>query len=155
MDSLKIDSGQIELSINNDPEKTIKFSPSDVLFAERFYDLFSKMKDYQTRIKALENGTGQVIEDKIPESIKLMHEACDFVRSNIDKLFGDGKAQEIFGDTMDLEVFAQLFTGIMPYVEKKRNEKMSKYIIGKRQDEATANASELVKLRKRGRPSKK
>jgi len=35
--SLTIDTGEVRLAINDDPNRVISFNPNDVVFAEKFY----------------------------------------------------------------------------------------------------------------------
>lgn len=134
MESLKISSGTIRIAINDDPEKVIEFDPNDVLFAERFYSIYkeveAKQAEYLKRSKELDAQV-DLDENGIPanaeEGIAFLREACEYMRSKIDYLFGPDASQKAFGDALSLDMIAQFFEGMTPFVEKARREKLVKY----------------------------
>lgn len=134
MDSIKINTGEIRLCINDDETRVIVFNPTDILFVEKYYalvrDLEVKQAEYLRRSAQIEKVTG-VNDDGLPvnmdERIAILREACEYMRGRIDYLFGDGTSQKAFGDAMILEAFEQFFNGVTPYVQKSRSEKMERY----------------------------
>jgi hypothetical protein len=134
MDSLRITTGEKRIAINDDPERMIVFNPSDVNFAQRFYDLIhefeEKLKDYQARGEVIDADV-KVDQNGIPVNmgakLALLREACEFIRGKIDHLFGAGTSQRAFGDTLDLGMFTQFFEGITPFIQAARVEKVAKY----------------------------
>ncbi|MBW7573917.1 hypothetical protein [Caproiciproducens faecalis] len=134
MDSLRIDTGEVRLCINDDPSRVIAFNPTDISFAERFYGLLgefeAKEKEYQEKAKALQRDTS-VNEMGIPKnfgaSLSLLRETSDFLREKIDTVFGVGTSQAAFGDANTLDMFEQFFTGITPFVQKAREKQVGKY----------------------------
>lgn len=135
MDSLKIDSGEIRLSVNDDPSRVIAFNPDDTLFAEKFYKIVgefeSKMKEYKTRAGEIDRDVSldnNGIPANVQDRISLLHEICAFVRERIDYVFGDGTSQTAFGDALNLGMFVQFFSGITPFIQSARSEKIAKYI---------------------------
>ena len=134
MDSLQINTGEIRLSINGDTGNQIVFNPSDILFAEKFYRLIGsfqvRVAEYKQRAEELERSTAND-ENGLPVNmearIEHLKEACAFIRSEIDKLFGEGTSLRAFGETLNLDVFIQFFRGITPYVKKARSEKVIQY----------------------------
>jgi len=134
MDDLQINDGLKRLTINGDPSRVIEFNPSDVLFAERFYDLMekfdAKITEYQERSEVLESDKEQDqrnIPVNLKQRIALLKEACEFIRAEIDYLFGVGTSQTVFGDTYNIDVFIQFFERITPLIETIREEKIAKY----------------------------
>jgi hypothetical protein len=132
-DILRIDAGVKVLQINDGPD-TLKLNLSDVGFFERFTklkgDLDAKVADYQKREAELDAEKG--VDDKglplnISERAAYMHEACTYIRSQIDVLFGDGTSQKLFGDALSFEMIGQFFSGITPYIEKEKAKRISKY----------------------------
>lgn len=124
--SIAINTGEVRLSINDDPTNVISFNPADANFAERFYKIVSefeaKLKEYESQASVLSiAGDG--------EQIALLKETCEFVREKIDYVFGAGTSQKVFGDALVLDVFSQFFDGIMPYIQKARTDKVGKYIV--------------------------
>jgi len=133
MQSLKTD-GVVELAINDDPNRVISFVPDDVLFAERFYKLMSTLKikegEYKQRAEALSQNKRvdeYGIPETAPESLALLHEVCDLMRDEIDKVFGKGTSQKVFGEYLSLYMIEQFFKGITPYVQSARQNNTEKY----------------------------
>ena len=62
-----------------------------------------------------------------PAGIALLHEACDFMRDEIDTVFGEGTSEKAFGEYRSLDMIEQFFTGITPYIQKARQKKTQKY----------------------------
>jgi len=134
MDSIKINTGEKRICINDDPNKVIIFNPSDVTFAERFYSLIgeleTKLQEYKKRGEILDNVTALDSNDipiNLDARLALLRETCEYMRSKIDILFGADTSQKAFGDAMVLEMFEQFFTGITPYIQSVRAEKIAKY----------------------------
>lgn len=130
---LQINSGIIHLTINGGPT-FIEFNPNDILFAEHFYLLMQefdeKQKEYQERLKKISEDKSvdaNGVPSNLNDGLKVVHESCNFIRSKIDVLFGDGTSQKLFGDALVLEQFEQFFNGILPYIQNARNEKLERY----------------------------
>lgn len=134
MDSLRIDTGVIRLSINDDESRVIEFNPEDVVFVEKFYRLIKSFEEkeveYRTRSEEIEKETGldsYGMPVNTTKRIELMNDLCDYMRGQIDGVFGDGTSQTVFGDTKTLNMFEQFYSGLMPFVNKARSKKMDKY----------------------------
>jgi len=126
MDSIHINTGEKRIAINGDPNRIIVFNPSDVMFAERFYKLIgefeTKLKEFQARADAIEK------ENADNESrLLFMREACEYIRDQIDVLFGKGTSLIAFGEALSLDAYAQFLEGITPFIQKSRVEKLQKY----------------------------
>ena len=138
MDSIRIDTGEKRIAINDDPERVIVFNPGDIGFAERFYQLLqdfeAKQVEYQARAEDLDNQAldERGIPSRIGESLALLREVCEFLKERIDHLFGAGTSAKVFGEAMTLDMFEQFFTGIVPFVQTARSGKVTKYAPGKR-----------------------
>lgn len=134
MDSLRIDTGVIRLSINDDESRVIEFNPEDVVFVEKFYRLIKSFEEkeveYRTRSEEIEKETGldsYGMPVNTTKRIELMNDLCDYMRGQIDGVFGDGTSQTVFGDTKTLNMFEQFYDGLMPFINKARAKKMDKY----------------------------
>ena len=133
--SIRIDTGVKRIAINDDPDRVIEFNPTDAVWVEKFFRLFrdlqAKLDEYHKRYEKLAGDTS-VDASGIPVSaeaqIELLKETCDYLRSKIDDLFGDGAAQTVFGDTRNLDVFVQFFDGMTPYIESARSPMVDKYL---------------------------
>lgn len=133
-DSLRIDTGVKRIAINDDPERVIEFNPRDVVFMERFYELIKEFEEaeqnYSARAKALDEN--QAVDSyglpaNASERIELLRDICEFLREKIDMVFGEGTSQKAFGDALGLDMFEQFFTGITPFIEEARAEKLVQY----------------------------
>ena len=131
MDTITIDSGEITLSINNDESRTITFKPTDVRFAESFYGLarsfYEKQKEFEEKEKEIETEGTEPLA-RAGKEISVTREAFNYMRSEIDKVFGAGTSKTVFGDIDSLHAFAQFFRGIEPYVRKARQAEVERYI---------------------------
>jgi hypothetical protein len=134
MDSIKITSGVKRIAINEDEERVIVFNPTDIVFAEKFYRLLGnfqdKLKEYQVRSAEIE-AVKDVDENGLPANldtrIALLREVCEYMAGQIDYLFGPGTARKIDEGALDLSIYEQFFTGITPFVQKARVEKIERY----------------------------
>ncbi len=124
VETLKIESGRVELAVNGDPERIIAFDPEDVAFAAGFYGLAGrfaqKEEEYRARAAALQEGDAQ-------GTIVLMEEMCGWLRKEIDGLFGEGTCETAFGSGNSLRMYQQFFEGVVPYVRKAREKKLAAY----------------------------
>jgi hypothetical protein len=127
MDSITITTGVKRVCINGDETRVIEFNPSDVVFAERFYELMAAFKakeaDYLARSRALDEAG----DEQAPEALALLREVCEFLRAQIDRLFGAGTSQKAFGDTLEFAVFEQFFEGMTPFIQADRARKVERY----------------------------
>jgi hypothetical protein len=138
MDSIRIETGEKRIVINDDPNRVIVLNPSDMLFAEKFYQLIrefeEKSLEYETKRKAIEATTerdtyGLPVNAK--EYIDLLHETCQYFRDKIDWLFGAGTSQMVFGDALNIDAITQLFQGLTPYFTSAREAKITPYFAPK------------------------
>lgn len=134
MDSVRIDTGVKRLQINDGPE-FIEFNPSDITFAERFYALLRAFEEreaeYTERAKAIDADTGvdaHGIPNNVAAGLQMLRDVCEFMREQIDGLFGAGTSQKVFGDVMSLNMFQQFFDGITPYIRAARQKKVEQYV---------------------------
>ena len=134
MQSLQINTGEIRLAINDDPNRVIVLRPNDAIFAEKFYKMLGsfqeKFTEYQGRAVAVESKTEADAND-IPlntgERIELLKEICQYAHGQIDELIGAGTSQIVFGDSLNIDAIVQFFEGIRPFVQTARAEKVAKY----------------------------
>lgn len=132
MDELRIKDA-VELAINGDENRIIKFNPNDLLFTERYYAMYAEFREKQKELeaKAEELENSELDDNGMPvnigEQIEFMKQTCQFVYEKIDGLFGQGTSQKVFGDALDFEMIGQFFEGITPYFNKVREGKVNKY----------------------------
>jgi hypothetical protein len=138
-DNLRIDTGVKRLTINNDPNRVIEFNPGDVVFSEKFYRLMAnfkeKEKEFTARSEEIE-ANEEIGEDGFPVryklNIALMDEVCTYLKEQIDLLIGPGTSDTVFGDVKNLGMFDDFFSGIIPYMEDVRGDKLKKHIAPKK-----------------------
>jgi hypothetical protein len=126
-DSLHIDSGEVRLLIDGDPERVIVFNPSSVIFAEKFqslrFEVAHKMEECQAKAEEL----GKVPDDA-EALIDLRSSTIDYLRAKIDEIFGAGTSQTAFGDLRSEQAIGSFLKGVAPYVQLVREEKLAKYV---------------------------
>ncbi len=136
MDTLVLSSNTKKIVITRDGEETgvLNFDPSDVIFAEKFYNLIAefqaKAREYEPRALALD-GNKATDSNNLPvnfgERIALLREVCEYIRARIDHLFGIGTSQAAFGDVYDTDLIVQFLDGLKPFFQKTRVAKIEKY----------------------------
>lgn len=142
MDTLKISTGEkrLAVSVNGVNGHEIVFNPNDVLFVEKLHHLYrlvmEKAREWERRepeisaaIQAIpvdENGVPETVDPAVNPLIEINQ----FMRKQIDDLFGAGTSAAVFGDAVyrNPEIYLQLVEGIKPYVEAVRETAVSKYI---------------------------
>lgn len=136
MESLDLKTNSKKLAITRDGEQTgvLTFDPSDVVFAEKFYNLIAefqaKGKEYEPRAMALDGNTAtdaNGLPVNFGERIALLREVCEYIRARIDHLFGIGTSQAAFGDVYDTELIVQFLEGLKPFFQSARAAKIEKY----------------------------
>ncbi len=139
---MKLTTGRIEIPIERDGEDVggLAFNPNDLAFVERYYGLISefeaKEKEYQQKAEALEQNKefdSYGIPKNMKEGLALLKDICQFMRSRIDYVFGEGTSQLVFGEANTLDMFEQFFEGVTPHIQKARTGKVEKYT-GKRKN---------------------
>ncbi len=135
MESIQIDTGEKRIMVNDDPQRVIVFNPTDVVFAEHYYQVVSefgaKEEEFKRKYAAL--GTDETEDENgLPTNaggkLALLRETCDYFRQKIDQVFGEGTSQAAFGDALTLDMFGQFFTGISPYIQTTRAAKIARYV---------------------------
>jgi hypothetical protein len=134
-DSITIVTGMRHILINGGPE-FIEFNPSDISFAERFYaliaDFNTKKAGYEERADAIDGNKtldANGLPANVPEGLALMREVCEYMRAEIDKLFGAGTSNKVFGSALSIDMFTQFFDGLMPFIQQARTSQVGKYLI--------------------------
>jgi len=157
MDSIRIDTGVKCISIERDGgvRGEIEFNPSDVNFAEKFQRMYARLQEKQDEfhekslaIDANQNVDKAGMPENAAERVAFLREVGEFVRAEIDSLFGEGTSQIVFGDYVPLDpsVYGQFLDGISPHVELARSEKMDKYL-----SDPDAALADVRKKNKRGK----
>ena len=138
---INIDKGVTRIPITRDGEDVgvITFNANSIEFADGFYNLLKnfdgRMAEFEKKAVKLDSIT-KVDEFGFPtntkEKLQLIKETCNYMREEIDKLFGKDTSNIVFGDSNTLDMFSQFFEGVIPYFEKSRSLKIAKYTQGKK-----------------------
>lgn len=125
---------KIRLAINNDENRIIEFDPEDSMFINRYYEMMAnfeiKQKEFiqkAAEIDKIEGKNSFGIKLSDIEGNKLMIELCQYMRGEIDRVFGAGTSEKAFGTVMRTSMITQFLSGIAEYVNEARNSKLSKY----------------------------
>ena len=103
-------SKRVEIEINGDPERVIRFNPEDVHLRARLFE-FSRLaaqkeKEIQAKaaeIEALSGEDDNGIPNQAMPTVALMVEYADFFMTQIDDVFGDGTSKKVFADGFDFD----------------------------------------------------
>lgn len=130
MENINISSGAVELTIDNDPARVIRFYPTDVAFAEGFFALAAefqrKQREIQQKINDIRASSKTEFEKNL-EAVKLEREAFETMRQGIDNTFGAGTSDTVFGQRNTIDMVARFFKGVTPYVRKARQLEIERY----------------------------
>lgn len=130
MENLAIDSGAVELTIDGDKDRVIRFYPTDVSFAEAYYALADRFGALRGEVSAKElaiSKSGKSDEEKIRERIRLSKSVYGELEKGIDEVFGPGTYHTVFGKHNNIGMVARFFRGISTYVRAARDREVKRY----------------------------
>ena len=139
MEHLKIDSGAVTLAINGNENRTITFYPTDVRFAEDFFGLASSFMEKRKECAA-KSARLQGDANAAAEELAMLRETYVFMRGEIDRVFGTGTSQTVFGNHDSLTAYIQFFHGLEPYVRKARPNEIDRDLKGDSEEGAVMDA---------------
>ncbi len=133
--SIRIDTGEVRLLINDDENRVIAFNPNDISFLEAFFELLEdfekKEKEFRNEERVL-NANKDVDKHGFPKNIKgkiaLNRKICRYMREKVDSVFGEGTSDTAFGKANTMDMFSQFFDGVTPFIKSARDDKTSKYL---------------------------
>lgn len=135
MESLKVKDTKVRLAINDDENRVIEFDPSDVKFANRYYTMLAdyeiKQKEFTEKAAEIDkittyNSFGIKVSDI--EGSKLVLEMCEYMKEQIDYVFGNGTSEKAFGDIINPDMINQFLSGVAEYILSIRNTKINQYV---------------------------
>ena len=125
MDSLQIRTGQIRLMILDDAGEergVFKFNPEDVESAKQVVllqkELEEKNKEFDIQAEQCETPE---------EKAEVLSTTVAYFRGLVDRCFGEGSSDLLFGNNNTLSMFYDFFEGITPYYERASKQRMAKY----------------------------
>lgn len=145
MEKISIKSNLVRLQIEkaDGTDYDLVFNPEDLMFINNMYGVYNriekKQEEYTLKMNAVQKDKSKDkhgIPNNISKQIEINLEYANYLRDEIDHLFGSGTCQNIFGDARDFKSMLGLIEGVMPYVTNKRNEKMQEYLDDESEDEA-------------------
>ena len=144
MQNLIIDDGLKEFTINNDPDKVIRFNPADINLLDRFDKAYKSIEEEHKKIEEdieLEvDGKPVEEQEDYEQALEVIRRLNQFIKDQIDYIFDSEVSDVIFGNQSPMSTvkgspfFERVFDAIEPILkkeitaERKASEKrMSKY----------------------------
>jgi len=131
--NLNLESGLVEVKLNDNEENIVRFNPTAVGFFEEYLGLLNFINSMQTKYSEIEKTAlekGQDIET-LEVSTKEYSNLYNEVAKRVDALFGKEtvlKAKRAVNDNSDdMLLLVQIVNGLGVHVLKASNDKMSKY----------------------------
>lgn len=126
MANLNYDDGLITLHVQGDPNRAFTFNPEDPKLFDGFLRLYqvaeAKAKEYLAKEEELKNVDGD--EDLVKAFTALMLEIDEWIRGEMDALFGPGSAAVLFGKQACTAtasngdfIFFNMLNALYPYFE--------------------------------------
>ena len=131
--SIRVNTGAVKIEVN-DAGECITLPFGDQQFPARYQKMLESIKEKQAESEARAK---KIDESKMPKDekdaagIALMLEIHQWLRDQVDGLFGEGTCKKVFGDIVPgVELYEDFFMQLKPYFEKhgkERTAKMKKY----------------------------
>lgn len=125
MQNIKFDDGYKEFTINGDPNKVIRFDPTDFAIIERFN---TAMKNIEKSTEEMEDvvldGKGDPA-DELETSANTVAKVNEYIRGQIDYIFDSPVAEIVFGNKSPLAtskgipLFERFITAALSVIEKE------------------------------------
>jgi hypothetical protein len=141
MQNINFDDGFKEFTLNNDPNKVIRFNPADINLLERFQQAQKTIEKEQNRISADIDigidGENQVNDEYV---VKAIDEVNQLIKDQIDYVFDSKVSDMVFGNQSPLNpvkgrpFFERFLDAVKPILEteilkeqKESQKRISKY----------------------------
>ena len=139
MQNLEFNTGMIELAIQGDPNRVLRFNPTDEHTVVGFLNLFKGAQQKISELAVEEGllcapGNGLSGLERTEKKNELWLGADKFLRDEIDKLFGQGTSEMVFGKLSSVAltssgetVFMAFMSAMLPHITKDitvRNERI-------------------------------
>jgi len=129
MQSLRFDEGYKEFCINDDPNRVIRFNPSDYGIIERFNkarkEILAEMEKIQKDFDLKPDGSPDVPEDELEETAGIIEKVRKLICDKIDYIFGSPVSEVAFGKQSPLSsvkgvpLFERFIQAAQPIIEEE------------------------------------
>lgn len=129
MQSLRFDEGYKEFCINDDPNRVIRFNPSDYGIIERFNkarkEILAEMEKIQKDFDLKPDGSPDVPEDELEETAGIIEKVRKLICDKIDYIFGSPVSDVAFGKQSPLSsvkgvpLFERFIQAAQPIIEEE------------------------------------
>lgn len=124
MQNLNFDDGYKEFSINNDPNRVIRFNPADFGIIERINKAYEEIDKatIDTDIELKANGEPMKLIGQAAEVVKAMN---DTIRNQIDYIFNSPVSDIVFGNQSPLgmvkgvPLYERFLNTLIPVIQKE------------------------------------
>lgn len=123
--SINFEEGYKEFSINGDPERVIKFNPTDFAIIERAQTARKEIAEASKSIKDEE-------DEDIEKTAELIKKVDSIIKEKVDYIFGYKISDIVFGLQSPLAtkngvtLVERFISGVMPIVQKEIEEEQKK-----------------------------
>lgn len=125
MQNLIIDDGFKEFTINNDPNKVIRFNPSDFGIIERINNAYKEIEDVQNSVDDIElNNDGSPV-DFLNNAAETVSRVSNIIKKEIDYIFDSPVSEVVFGNQSPLSMvkgapfYERFLNAVVPIIEKE------------------------------------
>lgn len=128
MQNLQFEDGYKVFTVNEDPDRKIRFNPADLSILERFNTARKKILEKQNEIGDLElnpDGSASVTEDMMNQASDLIIGLNQFICEQVDYIFNAPVSRAAFGNQSPLStvkgvsLFERFLTAAQTLVEKE------------------------------------
>ena len=129
MQSLRFDEGHKEFCINDDPNRVIRFNPSDYGIIERFNkarkEILAEMEKIQKDFDLKPDGSPDVPEGELEETAGIIEKVRKLICDKIDYIFGSPVSEVAFGKQSPLSsvkgvpLFERFIQAAQPIIEEE------------------------------------
>lgn len=129
MQNLIIDDGLKEFTINNDPDKVIRFNPADINLLDRFDKAYKSIEEEQKKLEEdieLEvDGKPVEEQEDYDQALEVIRRLNQFIKDQIDYMFDSEVSDVIFGNQSPMSTvkgrpfFERVFDAIEPILKKE------------------------------------
>lgn len=125
MQNLIIDDGFKEFSINNDPNKVIRFNPADFGIIERINNAYKEIEKVQNEVPDIElNNDGSPV-DMLSNAAEVVSKVSNTIKKQIDYIFDSPVSDVVFGNQSPLSMvkgvpyYERFLNAVVPIIEKE------------------------------------